>query len=81
MVVYRRGVEVVSQEVDKYELASEPSILDLFEEGVIEPRYISTRLVLDRTLSAIRVSGLVTKHNVELDKVEVVPGSKVVEHH
>lgn len=72
---------MVHEEVDKYKLASKPSILDLLEEGVVESRNVSTGLVLEGVLTTISISGLVTEHNVELYKVEVVPRGKVVEHH
>ena len=78
MVVDSRGVEMVSYSVDEDELASESSVLDLFEEGVVESRYIGSRLVLKGILSAISVSRFVTKHNVELDEVEIISGCEVV---
>ncbi|MCP4664898.1 MAG: hypothetical protein GY849_00915 [Deltaproteobacteria bacterium] len=36
VVVYRRGVEVVENSVDKDKLSSESSILDLLQEGIVE---------------------------------------------
>ena len=72
---------MVEDSVDKDELGSEPSILDLLQEGVVESRNIGTRLILESTLTAVSIPRLVTKHNVELYEVEVVSRSKVVEHH
>ena len=72
---------MVENSVDKDELSSEPSILDLLQEGIVESRNIGTRLILKSTLTAVSISRLVTKHHVELYEVEVVSGSKVVEHH
>lgn len=74
-------MEVVHEEVDKDKLASEPSVLDFLEEGVVEPRDVGPRLVLKGVFPGVSISGLVTEHNVELDKVEVVSRGEVVEHH
>ena len=60
---------MVRQSVDKDKLAPEPGILDFLEEGVVESRDVGTRLVLERVFTAVSISRLVTKHNVELDKV------------
>jgi hypothetical protein len=42
MVVDRRGMKVVSYSVDEDKLASESSILNLFEEAIIESRNIGS---------------------------------------
>lgn len=55
--------------------------MDFLEEGIVESGDISPRLVLKGVFPGVSISGLVTEHNVELDKVKVVPRSKVVEHH
>ena len=46
MIVDSRGVEVVRHPVDKDKLGSEPSVLYLLQEGVVEPRDVGTGLVL-----------------------------------
>lgn len=74
-------MEVVHEEVDKDKLTSEPSVLDFLEEGVVEPGDVGPRLVFEGVFPRVSVSGFVTEHNVELDKVEVVSGGEVVEHH
>jgi hypothetical protein len=42
VVIYCGGVEVVSYSVDEDKLTSESSVLDLFEEGIIESGYVSS---------------------------------------
>ena len=78
MVGYGRGVKVVENEVYEGELGSEPSVLDLLKESIVESSNISTRLVLNRVFSAISISRLVTEHYVHLDKVKVESRGKVV---
>jgi hypothetical protein len=81
VVVYCRRVEVVENSVYKDKLCPKSCVLNLLKEGVVESRDVGTRLVFDRVFTTISISGLVTKHHVELNKVEVVSGSEVVEHH
>ena len=81
VVVDSGDVEVVHYSIDEDELSSESCVLDLLQEGVVEPRDVGTGFVLNGVFAAIGVSGLVTKHDVELDEVEVVSGGKVVQHH
>jgi hypothetical protein len=78
VVVNRGDVEVVHYSVDEDELSSESCILDLFQEGIVKSGDVGTGFVLNSVLTAVSVSGLVTKHNVELDEVEVVSRGKVV---
>ena len=59
-------MEVVGDPVDEDELSSEPSVLYLLEEGIVEPRYVGSRPIFNSSFTAIRISGLMTKHNVEL---------------
>jgi hypothetical protein len=42
MVIYCRSVEMVGDSVKEYELASEPSVLNFFQEGVVKSRDVST---------------------------------------
>jgi len=42
VVINCRGVEVVSYSVYEDELTSESSVLDLFEEGVVESGYVGS---------------------------------------
>jgi hypothetical protein len=81
VIVYCGRVEVVENSVHKDKLCPKSCILNLLEEGIIESRDVGTRLVFDCVFTTISISGLMTKHYVELDKVEVVSGGEVVEHH
>lgn len=72
---------MVEDEVNKYKLSSESSILDFLKESIVEPSHVGTRLVFNGVFSAIGVSRLVTEHHVNLDKVKVKSRSIVVEHH
>ena len=78
VVVNCGDVEVVHYSVDEDELGSESCILDLFQEGIVKSGDVGTRFILNCIFTAVSVSGLVTKHNVELDEVEVVSRGKVV---
>jgi len=42
VIIYCRGVKVVSYSVKENELGSEPSVLNLFQESVVKPRDVGT---------------------------------------
>jgi len=64
VVVDSGGVEVVRNSVNEDKLGPESSVLYLFQEGVVESGYVSTRLVLNGGLAAVSIPRLVAKHYV-----------------
>ena len=75
MVEHSRLVVVALHSKYKHKLAVKPSVFDLVEVGVGEFREA------DFAFTPNSIPGPVAEHYVEPDKVEIVPRSKVMEHH